>query len=100
VFLKAPTGHWYAIKADLKVRHNTHCKVHLGLGSDWQPMCLLPAMSIRQAVIGVTQAAGFLLLRDEADGSMHYLPPDDSGRLMQVNTASNARNLACLLSCQ
>jgi hypothetical protein len=30
------------------------------------------------------QAPGFLLLRDESDGSTYYLPPDDSGRLMQV----------------
>ena len=39
------------------------------------------------------QAPGFLLLRDESDSTMHYLPPDDSGQLMQVGYHNGAVSL-------
>jgi hypothetical protein len=33
------------------------------------------------------QVPGFLLLRDELDGSVHCLPPDDSGQIMQASSS-------------
>lgn len=36
------------------------------------------------------QTPGFLLLRDEASGAVSLLPPDDSGRLLQVDLSDDA----------
>jgi len=36
------------------------------------------------------QTPGFLLLRDEANGTMWFLPPDDSGRLLQIDLSDDA----------
>lgn len=36
------------------------------------------------------QAPGFLLLCDQQDGRVLFLPPDESGRLMQIDLSDDA----------
>ena len=38
----------------------------------------------------VLQSPGFILLRDQTDGQVSFLPPDESGRLMQVRGKGEA----------
>lgn len=49
------------------------------------PMLLLPS-----CCLAPPQAAGFLLLCDQQDGRVLFLPPDESGRLMQIDLSDDA----------
>ena len=43
-----------------------------------------PLLTLLTLLSLVSQSPGFILLRDQTTGLISFLPPDESGRLMQV----------------
>ena len=54
--------------------------------SVWDPSYHIPIS------LSLPQSPGFILLRDQTDGRVYFLPPDESGRLMQVRSVTTGGN--------